>query len=505
MRKFILKFNMDGGLNITSNYELPMEVNKLTVGKNIELGYDGCVKKRKGYEVLGTAGAYTPLGLAELLTTAGVYIPVCATNQGKLFRMDSLDGTWDDISHTAYTTTATARWHFAQAEGTLIGADGTNLIQYNGTGNAAALDQGSNSPPAGARFPLYMWGYTWLANATSNKSMLYYSKYRDVDYYDTASWILPIDVNDGGDIEGLAKGEKCIHIWKTNCMGSLYWTNTNTDSPTFRWQRRFDVGLASQKSVQRTPFGFVFVDQDLNVRLWDEQNYPTIISDDIREDLQNVIFSRGGQLASCWLPALNQYIVSIPYGTGATTNNRIYVCTFSKAGYKWAWYDWAVNDFRLLHNSGQPIPYFVESGATGYCYRALYTELDNASAIRSQAKSKWLSPRDFNVTEEELQLEYIKLTVAAEGNWDMRFGYELNFEQAGRMYTVNQFAGGDLIGSTFIIGSSKIGGGNSDVFAKRYFRGVNFHHIRFVAENNYASQPFTVKSIEIGVKTKGEK
>jgi hypothetical protein len=73
------------------------------------------------------------------------------------------------------------------------------------------------------------------------------------------------------------------------------------------------------------------------------------------------------------------------------------------------------------------------------------------------------------------------------------------------MFTVNQFAGGDLIGSTFIIGSSKIGGGDSDIVAERYFRGVNFEHIRLVVENNYASQPFTVKSIEIGVKSKGRK
>lgn len=499
--KSTLKFNLIGGLDSTSNAMFTLSSDKLTVAKNVELGYPGALKKRKGCASLGTVGAYTVLGLGELRTTAGVFIPVCGSNQGKLFGMSDLNGTWLDISRTAYSTTSTDRWHFCNAEGYLIGTEGTNIEKYSGSGNATAL---GGSPPAGAKYPLYMWGYAWLANATSYESFLYYSAYRNIESWDTTTWMIPIDPNDGSVIIGIDKGEQAIYIWKERSLHGLYWTNTLTTAPTFRRQRLYDTGCISQKSIQRTPYGFIWYD-GVTVWLWDEKGYPQNISTPIREDLQSVVFNKAYLSTSCWVSSRNQYWLAVPYGSGATENTRVYICTLEDGIPKWSYYDWAVNDFVILHNNGQLVPYKGIAGATGYVHQCLSTELDIAAAISTQAKSKWFGASDFGLNTDELQLEYIRVVVEATGNWDCRVGYELDFGTSGALYSVNQYAGGDLIGSTFIIGSSKIGGGASDLEAERYFRGVNFHHIRIVVENNYAGQPFSIKHIEVGVKAKGVK
>lgn len=505
--KTSIKINLDGGYSVTGNYELGMPVNKLTDAKNIDLGFPGLVKKRKGLSLFpdpyGTVGAYTILGMGELLTSGGTYIPVIGSNQGKLFRMDSLDGTWDDISRTAYATAAGTQWNFAPVfGGYILCCDGTNVEKYNGSGNATAV----TSPPSGAKYPLGMWGFAWLANASSYESYLYYSAYQNADSWNTTTWMLPIDPNDGSVITGIAKGEKAIYIWKNHSLHGLYWTNTLVTAPTFRRQRLFDVGCCAHKAIQRTPYGFVWYD-GVKVWLWDEENYPVEISADIREDLKLIVKGRITQATSLWLEDRNQYMLSVPYGSGATLNNRVYVCTLGQEAPKWAYYDWPAGHMANWHTSAtEQYPYIAASAATGYAYKALDTELDIDAAIKSVGKSKWFSAKDFNISEydeAQLQLDFIRLVVAAEGNWDMRCGFELDFgKNGGQMFPVNQFAGGDLIGSTFIIGTSLIGGGDSDITAERYFRGVNFEHLRLVVENSYADQPFTIKSIEIGVKTK---
>lgn len=502
MRKDIawLKFNLDGGLDTTSNYEYSMDVSKLTVAQNIELGYPKYFKKRKGKSLLGiSTAAKVPMGLYEYVTSAGTRYAITADSSGYIFRMDSLDGTWDEINEAAhtYSTTTTDRWQFTTFEGKVYATEGTNFISGIASTDFAAV---AGSPPAGVKYVCPKWGFLFAGNATNNNSMLYYSAYRNGASWNTTTWILPIAVDDNTEIKGLVDGKSRFYVFKDKSVYSVAWVNKDTSAPIFPIQKVLDVGTVSQKTIKNTPFGIVWFDGE-HVYLWNETDYPTVISGDIADDIRASNYAKMYLATAMWYPQLNQYWLSIPYSTDST-NSRTYVCSFVDGKWKWAMYDYGVGDLALLQVSGVNVPYGASASADGKTYRLNYANIDVSSNISAKAKSKWFSPKDFGIDTPEAILECMRVVVTADGNWDVRVGYEKDFDTGFYAYPVNQYAGGDLIGSTFIIGVSLIGGGNTDVTHERWFKGVNFKHIRFCFENNMANQPFSIKSIEVGVRPK---
>ena len=133
--------NFSGGLNSTAG---PLSVQDVESSdlQNIDFDKFGSILKRSGYRVLstdGVVGTYRSDGLHwyEFVSSGSMVryaINVCG---GKLYYMDSLDGTWIEIS--GVTPTATYHCDFENFNNIMFGTNGSSVpFQWGGSGAAIA-------------------------------------------------------------------------------------------------------------------------------------------------------------------------------------------------------------------------------------------------------------------------------------------------------------------------------------------------------------------------------
>ena len=132
--------NFNGGLNSTAG-PLSVKPEESSDLHNIDFDKFGSILKRSGYRVLSDddeVGANQSDGLHwyEFVSAGAMTryaINICG---GKVYYMDSLDGTWLDISGSV-APTATNHCDFENFNNIMFGTNGvTAPFQWNGTGNA---------------------------------------------------------------------------------------------------------------------------------------------------------------------------------------------------------------------------------------------------------------------------------------------------------------------------------------------------------------------------------
>ena len=133
----------NGGLNSQAG-PLSVQDNESSDLQNIDFDKFGSILKRNGYRVLSTAsvvGANQSDGLQwyEFVSSGTMtryLVNVCG---GKVYYMDSLDGTWIDISGSV-APTATNHCDFENFNNIMFGTNGVTVpFQWDGTGNAIAV------------------------------------------------------------------------------------------------------------------------------------------------------------------------------------------------------------------------------------------------------------------------------------------------------------------------------------------------------------------------------
>lgn len=133
---------LNGGLNSTAG-SLSVQDNESSDLQNIDFDKFGSILKRNGYSVLSTAsvvGTANSDGLNwyEFVSSGSMVrylVNVCA---GKIYYMDSLDGTWIDITGSL-TITADNHCDFENFNNIMFGTNGVDVpFQWGGTGNAIA-------------------------------------------------------------------------------------------------------------------------------------------------------------------------------------------------------------------------------------------------------------------------------------------------------------------------------------------------------------------------------
>ena len=138
----ISSVGFNGGLNSTAG---PLNVKETESSdlQNIDFDKFGSILKRNGYRVLSTASVVSAnqsdgLQWYEFVSSGSMVryaVNVCG---GKVYYMDSLDGTWIDISGSV-APTATNHCDFENFNNIMFGTNGvTAPFQWGGTGNAIA-------------------------------------------------------------------------------------------------------------------------------------------------------------------------------------------------------------------------------------------------------------------------------------------------------------------------------------------------------------------------------
>lgn len=326
---------LGGGLNDTGG---PFDVkeNESYDLQNIDFDRDGSIMPRYGYTVLNpTAIAATDvnsnsaLGLFWYRTpTVEKAIKVCFD---KVYRMDSLDGTWDDITETGPTMSTDGEYHcdfLTFNSKVLITNDYDVPKQWIGSGSISNMTvvTGLTRAKFIEKFENYVLMANCVVSGVDAPTRVYWSAIKNEASWDAAD-NHEIGYNDGEEIMRIKTlGDRCV-IYKTKSIYFLLFTG-NADVPFIVRKSNSPVGLAAPWSVQEIDNGHIFLSWDGFYYFDGLNSYK--LSDKINNTIRNDINrDRITYAKSTYQTDKNRYILSIASST-STWSNLCITATYNR-------------------------------------------------------------------------------------------------------------------------------------------------------------------------------
>ena len=321
---------LNGGLNSTAG-PLGLEPNEFSELQNIDFDKFGSFQKRNGYTALNTSAfnssaRWTGLAWFELASGTRYIVGTCGN---KLAKMDSLDGTWDDITG-ALTVTAGNLTNFATFRDNLLGTNNADVpFLWTGTGDGSAM-----TVPTGlttAKSVEVFSSYTFLANVTVSsvayKSRVYWSALDSISSWDSADFN-DVYRDDGQTIVAIKTLADRLVIFKERSIHMAFFTG-DADVP-FRFQKSNSVvGCIAQHSVQEVDNGLVFLASD-GIYYFDGNN-SFKISDRISETIQGYNSTQFDEVVSMYQHSKNRYWLAMPSASSSTNDKVIMWDSFNNA------------------------------------------------------------------------------------------------------------------------------------------------------------------------------
>jgi len=319
-RVAISQRNLNGGLNDTTG-ALALKDNESSKLLNVDFDKFGSVVTRNGYlNLTESAIASTPaidgLWWYESNTTS----KAIAVAGGKIFSMDDLDGTWDDITG-AVTITADNHCDFENFLNTLLVTNGYDApLQWTGTGDASVMTVPANLTIA--KFVKQYENYCILANVTVDgvyhPSRFYWSTINTIDTWDSADFI-EVEKNDGQTITGCKVLGDSLVIFKERKIIKYIFTG-DRDVPFVKYRTASSVGCVAPWSVQEVDNGLVFLSYD-GLYYFDGNNSYKL-SDRINNTITGLNRSRFPYAVSMVQKDKNKYWLAVSK-SGSATNNAV--------------------------------------------------------------------------------------------------------------------------------------------------------------------------------------
>ena len=353
---------LNGGLN-TNSGPLGLEENDSSDLQNIDFDKGGSFKQRNGYTALNTTSidAGEPIdGLYWVITTA-IRKPIAICN-AKAYRMDSLDGTWDDITG-AVTITPDKHFDFETFIGyALMTNDWDVPLKWSGAGNLEAL-----TIPTGltrAKFVTQFQNYAFLGNVvvsgTDRPSRFYFSGLRDIDTW-TATDFYEVSMLDGEEITGMkVLGDRLV-VYKTSSIYIVTFTGNN-DIPFTITKSKSSVGCIAPYSIQEVNNNHVFLAYD-GVYIFDGNNSYKL-SEKINPTINALAKTHLEDAVSMYQKDKNRYWLGV-----ATSSTNDTVLTWDSFNNAWSKYK-GINASSMnmfLVDGVEQRPYFGDYG--GFVYR----------------------------------------------------------------------------------------------------------------------------------------
>jgi len=422
---------LNGGLNSTAG-PLGLEQNEFSDLLNIDFDKFGSFLKRNGYTTLNTSvfnssERWTGLAWFELADGTRYIVGTCGN---KLAKMDSLDGTWDDITG-ALTITAGNLTNFTIFRNNLLATNGVDVpFLWTGTGNGSAM-----TVPTGlttARAIEVFQSYTFLANVTVSgtayKSRLYWSALDEIATWDLADFN-DVARDDGQTIVAIKTLADRLVIFKERSIHLAFFTG-DADVP-FRFQKSNSaVGCIAQFSVQEVENGLVFLATD-GLYYFDGNN-SNKISDRISTTIQGYNTTQFDEACSMYQHAKNRYWLALP-GASSSTNNRVIAWdTFNNALSIYS--GMAPSCMTTIYNSGiDERPYWGDY--SGFVYRGDVGDNDSplgvSTAVNAYAYTRWI---DFDDLVDKKGIPNVYIYHKIESG-TLSYSYSYDFEE-GDQYTL---------------------------------------------------------------------
>lgn len=485
----------NGGLNTTAS-PLSVEDKEASDIKNVELDQWGSLIKRNGYLNLVTAevnsgAAGTGLFQYESSTNDPFLISVFGD---KYYKMDALDGTFDDITDTATITDAqNNQWQFKTYNDIVFGTNNTDLLlKWTGTGNVASMTVPTDLTTAKTIevFTEYFFVANVTVDGTAYKSRIYWSSPGAPETWNDADWV-NINKNDGTEIVCLKTlGDKLI-IFKNRSIHIGVYTG-DSDIPFVFAKTPSHVGCIARDSVQEIGNGLIFLSYD-GFYYFDGTN-SLKISEKINYTISNDLdLSRLQYAVSATYKKKNQYICFVTQ-TGETGNNYGLIYDYySKA---WLTYEGAsVNAITTYYDDGDEKIYF--SDYDGFTYQMDTGTSDYPLAVKTAIdayyKTKWFHFGDIT---HKKAIPHLYL-YAAHKNATLTIGYSFDFEEVNQQsLTVNLASSAATYGSALYGTGTYAGIGGFSQRLDLQGRGRVF---RLSFENNALDEEFKIHGYSLMV------
>ncbi len=484
---------LNGGLNSTAG-PLGLNNNEASDLQNIDFDKFGSISKRNGYTALNTSAiSGSPQGdglywyeYDDSGTTKQTAILIA---NGKVLKMDDLDGTWDDITGSL-TVTAGHHCNFATFLNECYVTNNNDAPFYIDS----SLTASTMSVPTGltkAKFVEEFNNYLFLANVTvsgtAHKSRIYWCNLKDTSTW-TATDFIEVSKNDGQEITGLKVLQDRLVIYKTRSIYNLFFTG-DADIPFILpggGKSNSPVGCIAPWSIQEVENGHVFLSTDgiyyydgINAyKLSDKITY-TLLEEMNRNKFSNTV--------SMVQKDKNRYYLGITR-SGQIENNRVIV---------WDYYNNAFSIYTGISASAMAIfyvngveerPYFADYD--GFVYRMDTGSDDYPLNVKTAIDAYyWTNWRYYDDLADQKGIVHAYIYYAA-NNATLTFAYSYDFEDTAQYSTTFSMSQGEAVYGSAIYGTDVYAGAGGGV-KRRDLIGRGYV-VRFKFANNISGETFRI-------------
>ena len=484
---------LSGGLNSTGG-SLALNDSESSDLQNIEFTRFGSIVKRTGYlHINSTALGDKSDGLEwyEYESSGSIIRKLVNVCDSKLYKMDNLDGTWDDITGSV-TITAGNHCDFEVWDNIIFVTNGVDApFQWNGSGNASASSIPTNLTSAKfvKQFNNYLFYANVVVDGTAWKTRIYFSNIQDPTTWQDSNF-LEIGFNDGQEITGLrVLGDRLV-IYKSRCIYNLYFTG-DSDIPFYLpggGKSNSNVGCIAPFSIQEVENGHVFLAHD-GLYYYDGLN-SSKLSNKIINTLFGFNTTQFDKAVSVVYRTKNRYLISF-CSPSQTEADRVVVWDYYLNNFS-VYVGWNPSAMCSVFSNGfTEQPYFADYA--GYTYKTDigYNDypLKVKTAINAYYYTNWRTYGDY-CDKKGIPHVYIYYQTS---NSVMTFAYSYDFEYSDQYTQTFSTSTGVALYDTAIYGTDVYGGqGGSSIRRDLTGRG---RVVRFKIANNAVDETFTVDGI----------
>lgn len=363
--------NFSGGLN--TGAPLSLQNNEASDIRNVDFNEFGDIQQRNGYSTLnGSAITNTPdidgLHWFEYDSAGTLTRKAVAVAGAKFWKMDDLDGTWDDITG-GLTITSGFHCDFENWNNKVFVTNGSD-VPFEWDGSTAQTIQNLPIGLTDAKYVAQFNNYLFLANVivsgTTHGSRIYWSAIGDEGSWSNTDFI-NVSNDDGQEITGIKVLSDRLVIYKTRSIYNLFFTG-DSDIPFVLpggGKSNSSVGCVSPFSIQEVNNGHVFLSYD-GFYFYDGNNSYKI-SDRINKITTGLNTNRFFNAVSCVQKDENRYWCSVS-DSGSNENDIVLVWDYFNNA--WSIYDGiSASSLSIFYvNGNEERPYFGDYG--GFVYRA---------------------------------------------------------------------------------------------------------------------------------------
>jgi hypothetical protein len=465
--------DFSGGLN-TRNYAKGLEPNFTPNCANVHSNLYKNLVIRNGYTVFSnTLGQTNSYGLFKYtyLSSGIVTNMLVKFTDSKMYKMDGLDATWDEVTMaTAQTSNLYSATIYSTASMNylLFSNYDLNTMQiYSGGTTTSNIDQ---TTLTSSRFVIAWKNHLWCLYTKENGVVYPYRLRRtNINTYGSTAtdWTAGVSGYDDvitadGDYGTALIGLKAnIYIFKKNSIFRVIYLG---GTPLVEIKQMASIGCESPNTIKKITLisgeeYLIFLGTDNRVYIFDGYNAPQSISELAMDNngltpysLDKVNKSRRMYACAENYNKKHWYVIFVPH-TGSSTNNLGYIIDYYAQPFS-IWPIIGVNALTCVEaedSTGNRNLYFDKNDGITYTFDL--GDSDAGIAINAYYETPKLKTDKLPYLKKAQQIQSFWKPV---GNFNTTLAYRINDTTTYTSNTINMAGEGDKLGSTFVLGTSKL-------------------------------------------------